>query len=67
MDRRGDTLWQISRRVYGKGVRYTTIYVANKSQIHYLLHHARPDLHDAGQVAGKLEELHKERLQHHKP
>src|SRR5690606_4934226 len=27
--RRGDTLWQISRRVYGQGVRYTTIYLAN--------------------------------------
>tara|TARA_R110002020_G_scaffold364263_3_gene576593 strand:- start:9676 stop:11718 length:2043 start_codon:yes stop_codon:yes gene_type:complete len=31
--RRGDTLWQISRRTYGQGVRYTTIYVANRSQI----------------------------------
>lgn len=31
--RRGDTLWQISRRTYGEGVRYTTIYVANRSQI----------------------------------
>lgn len=31
--RRGDTLWQISRRTYGQGVRYTTIYVANQSQI----------------------------------
>lgn len=31
--RRGDTLWRISRRVYGKGVRYTTIYVANQPQI----------------------------------
>lgn len=28
--RRGDTLWQISRRVYGRGVRYSTIYLANK-------------------------------------
>ena len=28
--RRGDTLWQISRRIYGRGVRYSTIYLANK-------------------------------------
>lgn len=31
--RRGDTLWQISRRVYGRGVRYSTIYLANQDQI----------------------------------
>lgn len=31
--RRGDTLWHISRRVYGRGVRYTTIYLANEQQI----------------------------------
>ncbi|MEN0000580.1 MAG: LysM peptidoglycan-binding domain-containing protein [Pseudomonadota bacterium] len=31
--RRGDTLWQISRRVYGQGVKYTTIYLANQNQI----------------------------------
>lgn len=31
--RRGDTLWRISRRVYGHGVRYTTIYTANQAQI----------------------------------
>lgn len=31
--RRGDNLWRISRRVYGKGVRYSTIYLANKEQI----------------------------------
>ena len=31
--RRGDTLWRISRRVYGRGVRYTTIYLANQNQI----------------------------------
>ncbi|MGB8817071.1 MAG: Ig-like domain-containing protein [Rhizobiaceae bacterium] len=28
--RRGDTLWQISRRIYGRGVRYSTIYLANQ-------------------------------------
>lgn len=65
--RRGDTLWQISRRVYGKGVRYTTIYVANQAQI------TDPDRIMPGQVfamPGKwldnAEELHKERLHHHK-
>ncbi len=31
--RRGDTLWQISRRIYGRGVRYSTIYLANKDQV----------------------------------
>lgn len=31
--RRGDTLWQISRRVYGRGVRYSTIYLANQDAI----------------------------------
>lgn len=29
----GDNLWQISRKTYGKGIRYTTIYNANKDQI----------------------------------
>jgi nucleoid-associated protein YgaU len=31
--RRGDTLWRISHRVYGQGVRYSTIYLANETQI----------------------------------
>ncbi len=31
--RRGDNLWRISRRTLGHGVRYTTIYEANKGQI----------------------------------
>jgi nucleoid-associated protein YgaU len=31
--RRGDSLWRISRRVYGLGVRYSTIYLANQDQI----------------------------------
>jgi nucleoid-associated protein YgaU len=26
-------LWQISRRVYGRGVRYSTIYLANQEAI----------------------------------
>lgn len=44
--RRGDTLWQISRRIYGKGVRYTTIYLANEAQI------SDPDRILPGQVFG---------------
>jgi nucleoid-associated protein YgaU len=31
--RRGDNLWRISRRVYGRGIRYSTIYRANRDQI----------------------------------
>jgi hypothetical protein len=31
--RRGDNLWIIARRVYGAGIRYTTIYAANREQI----------------------------------
>ncbi len=31
--RRGDNLWRISRRIYGHGVRYSTIYLANQEQI----------------------------------
>lgn len=31
--RRGDTLWRISKRVYGRGTRYSTIYSANRQQI----------------------------------
>ncbi|TPK31273.1 LysM peptidoglycan-binding domain-containing protein [Mesorhizobium sp. B2-5-4] len=31
--RRNDTLWRISRRVYGHGTRYSTIYLANQDQI----------------------------------
>ncbi|MGH6762791.1 MAG: Ig-like domain-containing protein [Phyllobacterium sp.] len=42
--RRGDTLWTISRRVYGKGIRYTTIYLANSDQI------KDPDMIWPGQV-----------------
>ncbi|GLS32424.1 Nucleoid-associated protein YgaU, contains BON and LysM domains [Mesorhizobium albiziae] len=42
--RRGDTLWRISRRVYGHGVRYSTIYLANQDQI------ADPDRIWPGQV-----------------
>ncbi|KQO59336.1 hypothetical protein ASF22_06625 [Methylobacterium sp. Leaf87] len=30
---RGDSLWQISRRIYGRGTRYTVIYDANQPQI----------------------------------
>jgi len=31
--RRGDSLWRISKRAYGRGVRYSTIYLANQDQI----------------------------------
>jgi len=61
--RRGDTLWQISRRVYGQGVRYTTIYLANKEQIN------DPDRILPGQIFGlpdkplnNAEEIHRKRL-----
>ena len=33
MIRRGDNLWRIARRQYGRGVRYTNIYEANTDQI----------------------------------
>ncbi|MDI7861112.1 Ig-like domain-containing protein [Rhizobiaceae bacterium n13] len=63
--RRGDTLWQISRRIYGKGVRYTTIYLANKDQIQ------DPDLIQPGQIFGipnealpDAEERHREHMDH---
>jgi nucleoid-associated protein YgaU len=42
--RRHDTLWRISRRVYGQGVRYSTIYLANQDQI------SNPDRIWPGQV-----------------
>ena len=29
----GDSLWRISRKVLGRGIRYTQIYAANASQI----------------------------------
>jgi nucleoid-associated protein YgaU len=61
--RRGDTLWQISRRLYGQGVRYTTIYLANQDQI------GNPDIIQPGQIFGvpeeyrpDSEELHRQRL-----
>jgi len=61
--RRGDTLWQISRRTYGEGVRYTTIYLANRSQIQ------NPDRIKPGQVFSvpespmeNAEEMHKKLL-----
>ena len=31
--RRGDNLWTIARRVYGRGIKYTTIFEANSDQI----------------------------------
>lgn len=41
---RGDSLWQISRRVYGRGTRYTVIFDANQPQIR------NPDLIYPGQI-----------------
>jgi nucleoid-associated protein YgaU len=41
---RGENLWSISRRVYGRGVRYTVIYNANEEQIR------NPNLIYPGQV-----------------
>ena len=41
---RGDNLWRISQRIYGKGLRYTVIYGANQEQIR------NPDLIYPGQV-----------------
>ncbi len=41
---RGDSLWRISQRVYGQGIRYTVIYGANDTQIR------DPDLIYPGQV-----------------
>ena len=42
--RRGDSLWRISRRAYGRGTRFTTIFEANRDQIR------DPDRIYAGQV-----------------
>lgn len=42
--RKGDNLWRISRRLYGDGFRYSTIYQANQDQIR------NPDLIYPGQV-----------------
>lgn len=65
--RRGDTLWQISRRVYGAGVRYTTIYLANEDQI------TDPDRILPGQIFGvpdkamsetESEEMHRKHVKH---
>jgi nucleoid-associated protein YgaU len=33
MIERGDNLWRISRTIYGRGIRYTTIFQANQAQI----------------------------------
>ena len=41
---RGDALWRIARKVYGRGIEYTLIFEANKNQID------NPDLIFPGQV-----------------
>eukprot|EP00913_Durusdinium_trenchii_P021341 g20054.t1 len=65
--RHGDTLWQIARRVYGQGVRYTTIYLANEDLI------GNPDVIQPGQIFGvpqefrpDAEELHRQRMRERK-
>ena len=40
----GNSLWRIARRIYGRGVRYTVIYAANRAQI------GNPDLIFPGQI-----------------
>ena len=40
----GDSLWRISRKIFGQGIRYTRIYEANASQIR------NPNLIYPGQV-----------------
>ena len=40
----GNSLWRIARRSYGKGIRYTVIFEANKDQI------KNPDVIYPGQV-----------------
>ncbi|MEM7289111.1 MAG: LysM peptidoglycan-binding domain-containing protein [Pseudomonadota bacterium] len=42
--RRGDSLWRVARRNYGAGIRYTTIFEANRDQVR------DPDLIYPGQV-----------------
>ncbi|MGI9350982.1 MAG: LysM peptidoglycan-binding domain-containing protein [Rhizobiaceae bacterium] len=42
--RRGDSLWRVARRNYGAGIRYTTIFEANRDQIR------NPNLIYPGQV-----------------
>ena len=42
--RRGDNLWRVARRNYGAGIRYTTIFEANRDQVR------NPDLIYPGQV-----------------
>jgi nucleoid-associated protein YgaU len=42
--KRGDNLWRISREIYGRGIRYATIYRANRDQIR------NPNLIYPGQV-----------------
>ncbi|MVS97669.1 LysM peptidoglycan-binding domain-containing protein [Devosia marina] len=49
--RRGDNLWTIARRVYGEGLKYTTIYQANTGQIR------DPDRIYPGQVFDLPEEV----------
>ena len=49
--RKGDNLWRISRRILGRGIRYSTIYQANKDQI------KNPSLIFPGQIFGVPEKM----------
>ena len=40
----GNSLWRIARRLYGKGVHFTIIYEANRTEIEH------PDLIYPGQI-----------------
>ena len=55
--RRGDNLWTIARRVYGQGMKYTTIYEANTGQIR------DPDRIYPGQVFELPEDAYKAHLE----
>mgnify|MGYP001627831403 FL=1 len=57
--RKGDTLWEISRRTYGQGVRYTTIYLANRQQI------VDPNMISPGQVFSVPEEWDQDAVKTH--
>ena len=49
--RKGDNLWRISRRILGRGIRYSTIYQANREQI------KNPNLIFPGQIFSVPEKL----------
>lgn len=54
--RSGDNLWRVSRRILGRGIRYSTIYDANKDQI------SDPNLIFPGQIFDLPKQANKEEL-----